>query len=213
MADRKFYVVFEGRAPGVYDTWAECRGQVDGYPGARFRSYPTQEDAVTAFRAMDGSQTDLIGAIARHQSVVVNYDAFPEIRQNAIAVDAACSGNPGPAEYRGVYVANGQELFRVGPMAGGTNNVAEFLALVHGLAYLDKIKRPDIPIYTDSRTARSWLRNRQPKTALRPNANNAQIMALLERATQWIRTHDPENQVLTWNTDLWGEIPADFGRK
>lgn len=41
-------------------------------------------------------------------------------------------------EYRGVYVRTGQELFRIGPYPDGTNNVGEFLALVHALALLKK---------------------------------------------------------------------------
>lgn len=213
MANRKFYVVWEGRAPGIYDSWEECKAQVEGLPDARFKSFPDQRSATEAFRGNPADHIGLISSIARHQAEAVNYDAFPEIRQNALAVDAACSGNPGPAEYRGVYVATGQEMFRMGPFQGGTNNIAEFIALVHGLAYLEKIGRPDIPVYTDSRTARSWLRTGKAKTTVKRTAANAPIMDLLERALAWARTHVPANEVLVWDTPRWGEIPADFGRK
>ena len=47
---RKYYVVWEGRAPGVYDSWEECEEQTKGFPGARYRSYKSQDDAVHAFR-------------------------------------------------------------------------------------------------------------------------------------------------------------------
>lgn len=210
---RKFYVVWEGRAPGIYDTWEEAKAQIDGFPGARYKSFADQHDATVAFRGNPKDHVGLIAAIARHQAEAVNYDAIPEIRQNALAVDAACSGNPGPAEYRGVFVANGQEVFRMGPFAGGTNNIAEFIALVHGLAWLEKIGRPDIPVYTDSLTARAWLRNRKAKTTVKHTAANAPIMDLLARAEAWAQTHSPANEILVWDTPRWGEIPADFGRK
>lgn len=38
---RKYYVVWEGRATGVFDSWEECKEYVDGYQGARFKSFPT----------------------------------------------------------------------------------------------------------------------------------------------------------------------------
>ena len=126
---RKYYVVWEGRAPGVYDSWEECEEQTKGFPGARYRSYKSQDDAVHAFRNGPGSDLDILRAIASHRSQHVNYEAFPEIRLDALAVDGACSRNPGPMEYRGVWVATGEELFRVGPLDDGTNNIGEYLAI------------------------------------------------------------------------------------
>ena len=56
---------------------------------------------------------------------------------DALAVDAACSGNPGVMDYQGVYVASRTQIFHyMAPV--GTNNIGEFLAIVHGLAYLKK---------------------------------------------------------------------------
>ena len=214
MAGKKWYVVWNGVSTGVFDNWADCEEQVKNYPGAKFRSYPNQEAAVNAYR--NGGDTDTMGvlrAIANHAPRQMNYDAFPEIRQDAIAVDAACSKNPGPVEYRGVWVRTGQELFRVGPFPAGTNNIGEYLALVHALALLDKKGRHDIPIYSDSRTAQSWVRNRRPKTTLTPDESNTRIREVMERATRWLLTHEVRNPIIKWDTEHWGEIPADFGRK
>ena len=122
---RKYYVVWEGRAPGVYDTWEECEEQVKGFPGARYRAFRFQDDAVRAFRDGPGSDLDIVRSIASHQARQINYEAFPEIRLDALAVDGACSRNPGPMEYRGVWVSSGVGLFRVGPLVEGTNNTAE----------------------------------------------------------------------------------------
>ena len=89
----------------------------------------------------------------------------------ALAVDAACSGNPGTLEFRAVLVdsptavnsANGTQIFRRGPYAMGTNNIGEFLALVLGLAYLQQ-HNLSWPIYTDSVTALAWVRQRKCKS-------------------------------------------------
>ena len=132
---RKFYVVWEGRAPGIYDSWEEAQAQVEGFPGAKYKSFTSQTAATEAFRNDGGDELYALRAMAAHrQPEIINYEAFPEIRLDAIAVDAACAGNPGVMEYRGVVVGTGEELFHYGPVADGTNNVGEFLALVHALA-------------------------------------------------------------------------------
>ncbi|MDE5827024.1 MAG: ribonuclease H family protein [Duncaniella sp.] len=210
---RKFYVVWNGFATGVFDSWEECQLQIKGYPNAKFKSFDSQEAAVEAYRGDPVQQLDLLKAIAKGPTVKVNYEAIPEIKLDALAVDAACSKNPGPVEYQGVWVRTGERIFRIGPLEGGTNNIGEYLALVHGLALLQKQGKPNTPIYTDSRTARSWVRNRQPKTTLKPTAKNAQLFEMLRRATAWLQTHEITNPILTWDTPNWGEIPADFGRK
>lgn len=209
----KYYVVWSGLAPGIYDSWEEARLQVEGVAGARYKAFKSIEEATAAFRGSYEDQASLLISMANRPAFTANYSAFPEIRTDAIAVDGACSGVPGPMEYRGVEVATGRQLFRVGPIAGGTNNIAEYLALVHALALLDNNGDRSTPIYSDSRTALSWLRNRRSKTTLAPNADNATVFHLLERANRWVATHAICNPVLKWETDCWGEIPADFGRK
>lgn len=212
-AKRKFYVVWEGRAPGVYDSWEECEEQVKGFPGARFRAFSQQEDAVEAFRRGPGSDLDIIRNIANHSARQVNYEAYPEIRLDAVAVDGACSRNPGPMEYRGVWVATGQELFRVGPLAGGTNNIGEYLAIIHAAALLAQQGMPNVPIYSDSQTAQSWIRAGRARTKVERTAENATLMNILDRGNAWLASHRITNPIIKWKTELWGEIPADFGRK
>lgn len=130
---------------------------------------------------------------------------------SALCVDAACSGNPGPMEYRGIHLPSGRQVFHFGPIPG-TNNIGEFLAIVHGLALL-KQKGLKMPIYSDSRTAQTWVRNKKAKTTLKRTRETAQALDLLARAEQWLRTHGVDVPILKWDTDNWGEIPADFGRK
>jgi len=213
MTTRKFYVVWEGRAPGIYDSWDECKLQIDNYPGARYRSFPDQESATAAFRGNPSEHIGTIAKIARRQLNMQDNARRSEILPDAIAVDGASSGNPGPIEYRGVRVSDGSEIFHVGPLQGGTNNIAEYLALVHALAYLDKLGLYNVAIYSDSVTALSWLRHRACRTKISWNSSNEQLHSIVVRADAWLASHAPRNPILKWNTERWGEIPADFGRK
>lgn len=214
MAYRKFYVVFEGRAPGIYDTWEECFAQVEGFPQARYRAYTDQDEATEALRRYDGGDMSIYRAMARRNSSVINYEAFPEIRLDGIAVDASCPGNPGPVEYRGVYVGSGQQLFHYGPLQGGTNNIGEYLALIHVAALLRKSGDTSTPIYSDSRTAIGWVRRGASNTKIAPTADNERVRQVLARADAWLHANGPiVNPIIKWETERWGEIPADFGRK
>lgn len=223
MAQRKFYVVWEGRQPGIYDNWEDCQEQVVGFPGARYKSFSNQNAATEAFRGNPEEEEEIVRSIALHNSMRTSTSildsiadrliAFPEINGHAWAVDGACSGVPGPMEYRGVDLATGTEIFRYGPVPNGTNNAAEYLAIVHALALLYNRGDSTTPIYSDSRTARAWVRNRRHRCTLERSAATARVFELLDRADMWLQTHITTNPILVWNTELWGEIPADFGRK
>ncbi len=130
----------------------------------------------------------------------------------ALCVDAACSGNPGQMEYRGVHLPSGKEIFHYGPVYG-TNNIGEFLAIVHGLALLKQKGNTTMPVYSDSFTARTWVQKKHCKTTLEHNEQTEPLYNLIARAEFWLRTNNYPNKVETWQTEQWGEIPADFGRK
>lgn len=217
MADRKFYVVWEGREPGIYDNWDDCQEQVEGYPGAKYKSYTSQTAATEAYRGDPARQLTFARELGKHigAAAKVDYTAIPGIRLDAVAVDGACSRNPGPTEYRGVRVADGVEIFRMGPFDGGTNNLGEYIAIIHMAALLDKRGDHSTPIYSDSRTALSWVRAGHSRSTVISGPGNARIMELLRRADSWLAAHGGRiaNPLLKWDTDNWGEIPADFGRK
>lgn len=208
---QKYYVVWSGRKPGVYTSWAECLEQVNGFSNPVFKSFSSREIAEQAFEEKPdkymGDHYVEPGTLGK----IVNPESEMIIRK-ALAVDAACSGNPGPLEYQGVDVGTGKKIFHQGPFPLGTVNIGEFLALVHGLAYL-KQKGSKIPIYSDSRTAMSWVRKKAIKTNLERNAKTEELFKLVDRALIWIKSNTWENPILKWETAEWGEIPADFGRK
>ncbi|MDE6396823.1 MAG: ribonuclease H family protein, partial [Muribaculaceae bacterium] len=193
---KKYYVVWEGRAPGIYDSWEECQDQINGYAGAKFKSFGDLETATEAFRGDPKEYTAIFKALANRRPAIINYEAFPEIRLDAIAVDAACSRNPGPVEYRGVAVGTGSEIFKVGPLEDGTNNIGEYLAIIHAAAMLAKNGDSTTPIYSDSRTALSWIKNRRSKTTITPTERNSRLLEILRRADIWIATHNIPNPLL-----------------
>lgn len=210
MAKNKYYVVWKGLNPGIYDNWAECKMQVDGQDAAKYKSFESREEATEAFEK--GYTHYLKAASPRTFAKLTPDGPIGKPIYESLAVDAACSGNPGDMEYRGVYAATGQEIFHIGPLKEGTNNVGEFLALVHGLALL-KQKESALPVYSDSRNAVSWVKKRKCKTLLERKPINEPIFDLIERAERWLNTHTYTTTILKWETAVWGEIPADFGRK
>ena len=209
MAKKNYYTVWNGVTPGIYSTWLECKAQVDGYEGAIYKSFPTLE---LAQKAYSESPWLYVGKNAEKKSTKVNINDIPEIEKDSLCVDAACSGNPGLMEYRGVYTKTNEEVFHLGPYEQGTNNIGEFLALVHGLALL-KQKGYKIPIYSDSRNAIKWVKEKKCKTKLERVSENEALFYLIERAEKWLRENTYTTRIIKWETDQWGEIPADFVRK
>ena len=217
----KFYVVWIGRHPGVYDTWDDASQQVENFPGARYKAFGSAAEAAVAFRSFDGGNLQDLGNLltgasrksrTKKAGRETDYFSIPEIDLRGWAVDASCMGNPGVMEYRGVELMSGKEIFRVGPFQDATNNIGEFLAIVHALALMFQ-KGEWHTIYSDSVSGMAWVRNRQIKTTLRRTARNARVFELMARALAWLNTHSYDARVLKWQTELWGEIPADFGRK
>ena len=206
----KYYVVWVGVTPGIYTSWTDCQLQVNGYKGARYKSFGSRSEAEAAFQS---SPDDYLVTRTKAEASSSSADAPlpPEVIENALAVDAACSGNPGQMEYRGVHVGSRQQVFHFGPMYG-TNNIGEFLAIVHGLALL-KQKQLDMPLYSDSRNAILWVKKKKCKTTLPRNAKTETLFQLIERAERWLHTNSYTTPILKWETSRWGEIPADFGRK
>jgi len=233
----KYYVVWEGHTPGIYTEWEAAEAQVKGYPEAVFKAFSSREEAEIAFeegpleyvgqrttdncqRTTDNGQRTTVNGqqspdrleLLRKQAALKACQALPAaVDAQAIAVDAACSGNPGQMEYRGVYLKTGEEIFHYGPVFG-TNNIGEFLAIVHGLALLAQ-RGYTIPIYSDSVNAMLWVKRKQCRTTLPINDKTQALHEHIRRAETWLRTHSYSNDLRKWETEKWGEIPADFGRK
>ena len=209
MAKQKYYVVWDGNTPGIYSSWTECQLQIKGYPNAKYKAFKTREEAEAAFAS---SYDDFIEFGAKSSAPKPLPEEFEkEIVWDSISVDAACSGNPGVMEYQGVDTRNKSQIFYQ-KFSLGTNNIGEFLAIVHALAMF-KQQNLDTPIYSDSKTAMAWVRRKKANTKLARNPKTAKLYSLIDRAETWLKNNSYQNELLKWNTERWGEIPADFGRK
>ncbi len=217
--EKKFYVIFKGRNPGVYDDWNDAKEQIEGVENPVYKGYSSAAEASEAYRKASRNTDGSLGEfLARASSRALpkpgqpDYMTNPEVDLDAWAVDASCLGNPGKMEYQGVELMSGRTLFRIGPFDDATNNIGEFLAIVHAMALMTQQGKFH-NIYSDSVSGMAWVRTRKVKTQLKPTPRNAKVFELMARAVNWLNTHQFPAKVMKWQTEIWGEIPADFGRK
>jgi ribonuclease HI len=211
MSKKKFYVVWKGHKKGVFTSWKVCKKQIDGFEGAQYKSFADLNEAEFASTK---NYADYVGKETKKTSLSLKEkEKLGKPNLESISVDAACSGNPGKMEYRGVLTHNKQQIFIKGPFIKGTNNIGEFLALVHGIALLQSKNKEDIPVYSDSKIAMNWVKQKRCKTNMHFDASNRDLLDLIKRAEKWLKENTYKNPILKWETKAWGEIPADFGRK
>lgn len=204
---KKFYVVWRGFKPGIYNTWEECKKQVIGFDGAQYKSFKDKEEAEQALGKSYQEIAELKG-----KKILQELTTNEKPILNSISVDAACKGNPGTLEFRGVFTDTATELFRRGPYKMGTVNIGEFLAIILALAWQKKNKL-NYPIYSDSRTAISWVEKKYINTKLQRTKENEELFVAMKNGIDWLKANPVTVPILKWKTDIWGEIPADYGRK
>lgn len=217
----KYYVVWKGRNPGIYHSWTACQAEIKGFSQALYKSYSSLSEAQEAFSDIENAPKRV--ASKSKLSPKNNLENPPDYRHDTIlhiplevtadawAVDAACSGNPGPMEYQAIDLATGAQIFHFGPIQA-TNNIGEFLAIVHALALLQK-NNLHKTIYSDSKIAISWVKQKTCKSKLPQTAKYKPIFDIIARAEAYLHNNPITQPILKWDTEKWGEIPADFGRK
>jgi ribonuclease HI len=205
MNRQKYYVVWKGRKRGIFTSWPECESQVKGFVGARYKAFETRKEAEAAFNGEYVQYAGKPSTLGKWKRARVK-PILP-----SLCVDAACSGSPGALEYQGVETEKGKRIFHAGPFADGTNNVGEFLAIVRAMDYLTK-HQLEWPIYSDSENAITWVKAKKCNTKLARLPSNTMLFELIARAEKALNVHET-HKVLKWDTEDWGENPADFGRK
>ena len=207
---KNFYVVWTGAKPGIYKSWPECQKTISGFPGAKYKGFKTQKEAEAAFTNGPSGYWGIDHSKRAVTKITDRKIGYPVM--NSISVDAAWNTRTLEMEYQGVKTDTKEVLFRKGPFKDATNNVGEFLAIVHALALL-KERQSELPVYSDSRNAIGWVKSKQHRSKLERTPHNIIVFDLLDRAVKWLKQNRYPNQVLKWETRAWGENPADFGRK
>ena len=213
-----------GQAARHLHRLGQVKEQVVGVQGAQYKSFDTMAEAEAAIKLPYSSVVRVESGERRVESgkpsaLVIDENGMTAVKPgtdnppvlDALAVDAACSGNPGVMEYQGIYIPTRTRVFHY-RAEKGTNNIGEFLAIVHGLSYLKKHRLNQI-IYSDSVNAINWVRQKVCKSKLVEDASTAELWDYIHRAENWLRTNTYTTEIRKWDTDNWGEIPADFGRK
>jgi ribonuclease HI len=203
---QKFYVIWAGHQTGIFDSWEETEKNIKGFPQAQFKSFDSKEEAFHA------SKKNYWASVTAKKTPSGHKKSGQAFIVPSLSVDAACAGNPGILEYQGVNTATKEVLFARGPFPVGTVNLGEFLAIVHGLAFLKKNNSP-LPLYSDSRTAIAWVRKKAIKTNLERSTQTEILFELVDKAIEWLKNNAYTTQILKWETEDWGENPADYGRK
>jgi len=166
---KKFYVVWQGRTPGIYTDWNSCKAQVEKFAGAKYKAFPTQAEAQQAFAG--GAASSSIRSTSKSSSTVKKKPAVNGIKTYTAAeidampldvkifTDGGCEPNPGQAgSGMAIYRSeNGKahisELWYglYNPM--GTNNTAELNALYQALkmAKIESEQGKSVAIFCDSK--------------------------------------------------------------
>jgi len=206
-SEKKFYVVRKWKKIWIFDSRDECKDSVNGFSDAKYKWFSSKENAEIALQEWWEKYYEVKKITKK---VKVKNEDIPFFTES-IAVDAACSGNPWEMEYRGIDLQTWDEIFHE-KFKIWTNNIWEFLAIVHWLNYLWNDNRV---IYSDSRIAISRVNQWKCKTQINSNENSdfSKTLDAVERAEKWLKENWINNKILKWNTEEWWEIPADFWRK
>ena len=205
----KYYVVRKGRKEGIYNNRNEAKSHIDGYPGAKYKSFPTLESAQQAYENNFITSKGIYSP--DHLRILMGEDF-----QNSITTDAACPSNPWPIEYRGVVTDGQKEIFNIWPLSGGSTNIAEYLGIVHGLAWITQNNTHHTILYSDSKIAIGRVERNILNTTIKENDSNTELWNHICNAQERLSDNPTRSSLITLKkrpTKLWGQIPADFGRK
>ena len=150
---KKFYAVKNGKTPGIFETWDECKKSVDGYSGAVFKSFKTKDEAL-AFLGIESSSNsgipiDVDGSIASDSSCATAY------------VDGSYNIATKEFGYGVVMFHNGEELhmsksFSDAEMASMRNVAGEIFGSMAAMEYAVNHGITNLSIYYDYMGIQMW---------------------------------------------------------
>ena len=206
-SENKFYVVRKWKKIWIFDSRNDCKESVNGFSDAKYKWFSSKEEAEIALQEWWEKYYEVKNVMKKDK---VKNEEIPFFAES-IVVDAACSGNPWEMEYRWIDLQTWDEIFHE-KFKIWTNNIGEFLAIVHWLKYL---WNDDRVIYSDSKIAISWVNQWKCKTQI--NADKSldfwRTLEAIKWAESWLKENEIKHKILKRDTENRWEIPADFGRK
>jgi len=203
---KKYYTVRKWKQIWVFDNRDDCKRSVQWFQWAEYKSFLSR---VVAEEALKQSYKKIV----KSKTTINILDTEIPFEKKSIAVDAACSGNPGVMEYRGVELEKSWKQIFIQKFEIWTNNIGEFLAIVHGLSYLKEEKLEKFAIYTDSKIAINRVLKKKSKTKLEKTEQSKNLFEIIKRAEQRLQNNKYKTKIIKRDTKNRWEIPADFGRK
>ena len=212
MAKKKYYVVFIGRKPGIYNEWFGANGaeiQINGFSGARYQGFATLSDAKQAFNQF--RKTNHVQRQKKTSPITERQIQEPVPGRTKITMytDGGCIYNPGPGGYGVVLIKGKQKKEYSGSYRLTTNNRMELMACIIGLK---KIKTASsVVLYSDSKyvvngITKGWAKRWQANNWMRNKTDRAENVDLWEQLLdlcqkhsvqfKWVKGHagHPENE-------------------
>ena len=144
---KKYYAVRVGKTPGIYLTWDDCKAMVDGYPGAKYKSFTSIEEAECFVQGIESSKTDTLEAILEEGDY-----AF---------VDGSFNPVTNVYGYGGFLVAGGEKVILQGSgeeeeMASMRNVAGEVLGSMAAIQKAMELGLKELKIYYDYAGIEAW---------------------------------------------------------
>ena len=157
-------MVWAGHQPGIYSDWSSAKQQVDGYSGARYKSFSSEAEALAAFGRPATVKSSTAKSSARKSAAASS--AVTLEADYTFFCDGGCEPNPGKAG-SGIAIYRGEQLIQLwygmfNP--NGTNNSAELNALYQSLLLAEKViaQGKGAQIYCDSMYSIQCIRDWAP---------------------------------------------------
>lgn len=153
---KKFYAVKNGRVPGIYHTWDDCKAQVDGYPKAVYKSFLTESEARSFLNGVQPPRAPRSAHPSKPEHVAPQEEVALPADGIVVYTDGSCLKNPGgPGGYAAVILLDDTVREITGAEPSTTNNRMEMRAAIEALRFFDT--PTTIILHTDSQYLRNGL--------------------------------------------------------
>lgn len=201
MKNNKYYVVWKGINTGVYDNWNDCKKQVNGFSGALHKSFESLDEAEKAFEEYSESPNSTSTSIPPSPYSIKSF-----------IVNGNCQDTFGEISYRWKISGSTSNAKEINLAMIGTKNIADFIAIVYLIKLSQKVKL-NLPIYTNSKTAKNWILNKKCNHHLFVSKKTEAVLAVIKETEDWLSNNAVENEILFWDSVAWGKFPLVNRRK